>query len=512
MKLNKFLIAALALTLGLGMASCKKQDEPKTQQSEGTTYMSVALSMGQGLRAEGDDYNKKGTWKGADKIEAVDIYMISANKELERKSVTWTPGVDGVKDGVATVSAFKTTPGEKKIYVVINNSGDIKNTLDRATAADFDAKYNEAYELLTTARVETDKDIIMMTGEPKTITIKDGIPESQANTTGAGEAQNRFQMTVRRTVARVSATTSLTQEGVSGYKIEGKIKKSNGEEETKTLGHLTELKWSPRQYEKKTYLLYRDNSTPFGHSYIDAAKVFSPNFEYGKTSTVTDLESNTRYRYDGESKTFGTAAASATLEEVITAQKESTSAFITETTHPYASGENFYYKKGNTAYVLVEGVFTPADDLWAADEAAGSVELNSGDPEGTIYWGTTTGRFYKSYERAKAANTPADTSGGKDGVVPYKGGKMYYIAYVNPDTNSPLTWKNAPVVRNNVYNVNVTKFSKLGLYHDPNDPNDPEDPDQPDPDPNDPIKDKETYMAYEITVINWGVHSYDIEF
>lgn len=43
MKLNKFLIAALALTLGLGMASCKKQDEPKTQQSEGTTYMSVAL-------------------------------------------------------------------------------------------------------------------------------------------------------------------------------------------------------------------------------------------------------------------------------------------------------------------------------------------------------------------------------------------------------------------------------------------------------------------------------------
>ncbi len=96
--------------------------------------------------------------------------------------------------------------------------------------------------------------------------------------------------------------------------------------------------------------------------------------------------------------------------------------------------------------------------------------------------------------------------------MPFKAGKMYYIAYVNPDTNKPTTWKNAPVVRNNVYNVNVTKFSKLGLYHDPNDPDDPDDPDQPDPDPNDPIKDPETYMAYEITVINWGVHSYDIDF
>lgn len=89
---------------------------------------------------------------------------------------------------------------------------------------------------------------------------------------------------------------------------------------------------------------------------------------------------------------------------------------------------------------------------------------------------------------------------------------MYYIAYVNPDTNKPTTWKNAPVVRNNVYNVNVKKFSKLGLYHDPNNPDEPDDPDQPDPDPDKPIKDTETYMAYEITVINWGVHSYDIEF
>lgn len=145
MKLNKFLIAALALTLGLGMASCKQQDEPKTQQSEGTTYMSVALSMGQGLRAEGDDFNKKGTWKGADDIKSVDIYMVASNMEIEHKQITdFTAGVNNGKDGIVIVPAFKTTPGDKTIYVVLNNGGAIQDKLNNATAAGFDAAYKAA--------------------------------------------------------------------------------------------------------------------------------------------------------------------------------------------------------------------------------------------------------------------------------------------------------------------------------------------------------------------------------
>lgn len=501
MKLNKFLIAALALTLGLGMASCKQQDEPKTQQSEGTTYMSVALSMGQSLRAgEDEDFNSKGTWKGADDIKSVDIYMVASNMEIEHKQITdFTVGVDNGKDGVAVVPAFKTTPGTKTIYVVLNNSGAIQQKLNSTTAADFDVAYKAAYELLATAKVDGGKDIIMMTGEPKVVTIKDEVSKDDANETTSGEEQNRFKMEVRRTVARVSATTPL--EGPN-YEIKGSIK-VNGEEKEMVLGSLKDLKWAPRQYEKTSYLLYKDAND--AHTYTDAKLVFSPNYKYGKEGNVTDEGSKDKYLYDGDDKTFGKSDASLTFDNVVAAQTKETSEFITETTHPYDGGS--FYKKGNTAYILVSGTFTPADNLWADGEKA-----KQDNEDGTIYWGTTKGKFYKELAKAQADNKPADTSKGQDGVVPFKAGKMYYIAYVNPDTNKPTDWKYAPVVRNNVYNVNVTKFSKLGLYHDPNNPNEPEDPDQPDPDPNDPIKDTETYMAYEITVINWGVHSYDIDF
>lgn len=500
MKLNKFLIAALALTLGLGMASCKKQDEPKTQQSEGTTYMSVALSMGQGLRAEGDDFNKKGTWKGADDIKSIDIYMVASNMEIEHRQIdNVKAGVNNGDDGVVIVPAFKTTPGEKTIYVVLNNSGAIQQALNNATAADFDAAYKAAYDLLATADVKGGKDIIMMTGEPKKVTIKDEVKQADADNAASTEAKNRFKMEVRRTVARVSATTPLAG---PDYEIKGTIK-VNGTETEMVLGSLKDLKWAPRQYEKTSYLLYKDAKG--GHTYTTPADVFSPNYNYGKGGTVTDAESKDKYLYDGAAKAFGKSDATLTFENVVAAQAKETSAFISETTHPYEGGS--FYKKGNTAYILVSGTFTPADNLWAAGEQA-----KKDNADGTIYWGTTKGKFYKDEAQAKLENKPADTSKGQDGVVAFKAGKMYYIAYVNPDVAQSTAWKFAPVVRNNVYNVNVTKFSKLGLYHDPNDPNDPDDPDQPDPDPDKPIKDTETYMAYEITVINWGVHSYDIEF
>ena len=500
MKLNKFFIAALALTLGLGMASCKQQDEPKTQQSEGTTYMSVALSMGQGLRAEGDDFNKKGPWKGADDIKSVDIYMVASNMEIEHKQITdFTAGVNNGKDGIVIVPAFKTTPGGKTIYVVLNNGGAIQDKLNNATAAGFDAAYKAAYELLSTANVVDGKDIIMMTGEPKKVTIIDNVTADDANKATSNEAKNRFKMEVRRTVARVSATTPL--EGPN-YEIKGTIK-VNGTETEMVLGSLKDLKWAPRQYEMTSYLLYKDAND--AHTYTDAKLVVSPNYNYGKGGTVTDAESKTKYLYNGADKAFGKSDATLTFNNVIAAQAEASSAFISETTHPYDGGS--FYKKGNTAYILVSGTFTPADNLWAAGEKA-----KADNADGTIYWGTTKGKFYKDEAQAKLENKPANTSKGQDGVVAFKAGKMYYIAYVNPDVAQSTAWKYAPVVRNNVYNVNVTKFSKLGLYHDPNDPNDPDDPDQPDPDPDKPIKDTETYMAYEITVINWGVHSYDIEF
>ena len=115
-----------------------------------------------------------------------------------------------------------------------------------------------------------------------------------------------------------------------------------------------------------------------------------------------------------------------------------------------------------------------------------------------------------------AANTVVDGDPNKDGVIEFKQGTMFYFAWLNPDDLAATRWNSSPVIRNNIYNVNVKSFSKYGFSGNPYNPDpdgpDKPDPDDPTPDPKDPIYDKETYMTTEITVIKWGVHSYDVSF
>lgn len=379
MKFKKWFVGAAVLTFGL-LTSCKEKDNEPKQSGESTTYMSVAISMGQSLRAggnEGADFNHKGTWAGQDDIKSVDIYMVSAAKEVEHLTATFVPGSNNGNHGVLTVEAFKTTPGSKKIYAVVNNSGAVQTVLNTATAANFDTEYKKAVDLYNTASVSAGKDIILMTGEPIEATIRDNIKKEEANLATNGVDKNRFKIAVRRSVARVSATLSNSiEKSGDSYIIKGDIKKADGSILTgQTLGTLSGLKWVARQFEKESYILYKD--TDGHHTYDVAAKVASPNFEYGKTTMVTDEESKKRYVYPTIEKTFGTAGEASSFDDAVAAQKEATSMFVTETTHPYTIGTtDYYYKKGNTTYVIVQGTFKPDQALLAQGEVAPTGETN----------------------------------------------------------------------------------------------------------------------------------------
>lgn len=104
----------------------------------------------------------------------------------------------------------------------------------------------------------------------------------------------------------------------------------------------------------------------------------------------------------------------------------------------------------------------------------------------------------------------------------YVKGKVLYFAFVNPDKVKKTL--DAPAYRNNIYHIGVTAFKTIGTNWNPLYPEDPdkENPKNPDPKPKgDPSTppytpgDKntpdETYMAVDVTVIPWNVHSYDIE-
>ena len=103
----------------------------------------------------------------------------------------------------------------------------------------------------------------------------------------------------------------------------------------------------------------------------------------------------------------------------------------------------------------------------------------------------------------------------------YVKGKVLYYAFVNPDKVKKTL--DAPAYRNNIYHISVKGFKTIGTNWNPLYPEDPDtpNPNNPDPkpkgDPNTPPYtpgDKntpdETYMAVDVTVIPWNVHSYTI--
>lgn len=493
MKRNSLILGAIFV---MGMFACKKESPKKDPIESGTTYMSVSITLPQELRAEEDDkHNPAGTWEGRDKIENVDIYLV-ANGKVEPKSLDAAPQGGAVYE----TSPFSTTGGTKKIYVVVNNNGDVKTALDNAAtigADAFDKAYREAYDVITKgndgavkgeyAKVEGGKDIIIMTGTPVEKMIQDGVTKEQA------AAMNKVSVAVRRLASRVLVTKDVSLEQKAEIiATSGAVKK--------VLGELQNLKWTVAQYDKKSYL----------HSFndkISAHEVKSPAFDF-KPTDRNDYQTQAKDKYDysllADRFDIVVKGASLTEESMLSSMK-----YITETTHEYAklpavSG----YVRGNTTYVMVEGKFVPNKEVFATGE------FEKPAANGTIYLGTKTGLFYRDKNVAVAAN--GGVQGDKDGVIEFKEGKMFYFAWLNPDDLLTTKWNSSPVIRNNIYNVNVKSFSKYGFSGNPYNP-DPDDPDKPDPDdptpdPNDPIYDKETYMTTEITVIKWGLHSYDINF
>ena len=136
------------LTIGLvALTSCKK-DQKEPHQNEGTTYVNVAISIptATGLRdvtpGKGDEgeYNPKGKWNGKDAIEDITVYVVDKNSvswdgytkaDFEIVNATQNPDPNNKAITIKPKKAILTTPGNKKVYVVINAPQAIKDYLKR---------------------------------------------------------------------------------------------------------------------------------------------------------------------------------------------------------------------------------------------------------------------------------------------------------------------------------------------------------------------------------------------
>ena len=507
------------LTIGLVALTSCKQDRTEPQKNEGTTYVSVAINLQSSLRAgdssDDKEFNYKGTWNGKDAIETIAVYVVGDGSVSYGQYTMADFKIDKATDDtnitIKPNKAILTKPGTKKVYALINAPEEITKMLEKSMPTHFNEAYAKAVENMTTAQVAranaAKEDLIMMSNADECkIDVEDGVSKEEA----IQGTKNLAKVNVKRVVARVILTTT---------KPSYEIKLQDGT----VLGKIENITYAVAQGEKAFYISQQKNEagsiiTP-GYSFLPAVNPADKSklTNYEDQAKVYDY-SDLRYTVDNPRAAIVADNLTAALE--IGKKSLESSAFIFEASHPF--GENGQtianytggFRRGNTPYVLVRTKFTPDDNAFYNDYQRNL--FKKGD--GTFYRGED-GLFYA---RNKPFRSKNGTHVPEQKYTKFEAGKVLYHVFVNPD--DVLKTLDAPAYRNNIYHISVTGFKTLGLNWNPLYPEDPDTPDQKNPDPkpkDDPNTPpyvpgdfntpKETYLAVEVNVIPWNVHSYDIE-
>ena len=520
----KMMAGALLAALGL-FASCSKSGkDAQDPNQEGSTYVGITLNVGTSdFRADEDEnFNHKGKWNGKDKIETIDVYVVDDATSVvstgfyNKNNFDITQAEGGASITIVPKTAIRTTPGEKRVYALVNAPAEVTQKLANASAAAFEAAYNTtAQEFAIASLAKYDRgsgsDVIMASNAKECkIDVERGVTEADAK---AG-IKNKAVVEMKRVVARVLVTT--TKDTYEVMYSDGVTK----------MGTVKEISYAGAQGEKKFFI---------GQQLTDDGKIKTPAYTYIPEQT-SDIwapgKGRDHYDYsDLKAHTFtsdprmATVIGNAALDAKAIGEKSlEQSLFMYENSHKYQTDltnrdVNRYdggFRRGNTAYVLVRARFVPDGNAFADKAHATYVE-------GEDFYLGANNKFYAKKEHI---TDPAKGGIANQKFRTYVKGKVLYYAFVNPD-KAPNTL-DAPVFRNGIYHINITGFKTIGtnwnpLYpEDPNNPATPtpdnpdpkpsDDPDNPNPfNPEDPNTPKETWMSVEMSVLAWTVHSYDIE-
>ena len=531
------------------------------------------------------DFNNVGKWQGKDKIKSVTVYVFKVDdngvrSELEviRKYAAgdfgFTQKSISNKTLVTANKAFKVTPGEKMVYVVVNPTQAADDLLTEPKVPQWlvavgpqspkdPAVFNDFYRSslmqfsnsatltgeYTTgdktrageiAKVEDGKDVILMTGEEVYPVIDDNVSATEA----VSGYKNCPELSVKRAVARVLVTTAATSFDFKG------VNPNNGNIEASAI-KVSNLTYVVAQGENKFYF-----SDDIVSRFSPAYEIVPSNDDYWTENFQASYQDvGSHYDYSGLWK--NTAGASAKVKGITVptrtvfnanAADELTNVtndlneglkgeFILPTSHYYNTDRaQSKYRKGNTAYILVRGFLTPKYVV----QADGSVVDGATLPANADLYLGTNGVFYAN--QATVRNTAKKGVAGQTAQL-FKARKVLYFAWINPDNLVTNKVVNSPVSRNNIYHVQIKGITKVGAnwnplvptldphnpkIADPNDPDNPinNNPINPDPRPNnnpyeptdppinpqDHLSIKDTWMSVNVDILPWAVHSYEIEF
>ena len=550
----------------------KSEGKEVAQNGTAFMSVSFTLPAPATTRAEAADAARyqHGTWNGKDKIESVKVYVFADDKLEKVASYSEAQlsldqkGSGDVK--VSTNEAFKVKAGAKKVYVVVNPTAAVTLPEDADTPlATFVAAYDKVNEgadatkyyptAATTATradevasVKSGSDVILMTGEMAQVNVADGVTEQEA----ISGLKNQAKLTVERAVARVVVTS---KEGAA-FEIKGDDPSTPGKETNFVLATLTDLKYTVVQGEQKFNFLKKNNAENGTTIGSEGEKPYekTPAFAVKTANSDNFWEANTmaaysnlieHYDYSGlwlkEKKGFDVKSRTAFLNDANKEKEEigkvtshittgDHGLFLLPTTHQYGkTAETSDYRKSNTAYILVRATLVPKvyvnkQGQFVKDEALKGQDFYLG-ANGLVY--------------ADKSCVQDSTKKGVTGQTArkYVAGKTLYYVWIHPDELTAIL--NSPVDRNNIYHVQLSGVASWGANwnalvpypknttppnfngpdkptypknpHNPDDrPNDNEfEPKNPPVNPNENITPKETWMAAEVTILPWAVHSYE---
>lgn len=405
------------------------------------------------------------------------------------------------------------------------------------------------------ASVSGQDDVILMTGDKAEVNVIDGVTEQEA----VSGVKNQAHLTVERAVARVVVTSN---KNVTAFEIKGDDPMTETKDEV-VLATLSDITYTVAQSERAFNFLKKENGTEGNTQDKEANKKYEKTPAFAQKTTANDnFWSATaiseyqalidHYDYSGLWKAASSVKSRDAFiggvdkddEEVgkvtghITAKTGGDHGiFVLPTTHMYGeTADASDYRKSNTAYILVRGVITPKVYV----NAQGKLTK---DPftKGTTFYYAANGLIY-----ADSTCVQDPKKGGVKGQTAqmFKGGKTLYYVWIHPDKLSGTL--NSPVDRNNIYHVQLKGVASLGVNWnplvpypkttpavDPNtgkikegsdkgkfpkNPNNPDDrpnenhlePKNPPVNPHENITPKETWMAAEVTILPWAVHSYEV--
>lgn len=554
MKKQFFIItisALCALTTGCTREYMEEVEHAISEQvdknNKATAYMTAAFLLStppNSAKESAEDkqdqsnpeFNHIGTWMGKDWIENATVIVFNGTADdatFEKKqdyqhNQLTVERVDGKNTKVKTKEAFTISTGDKTVFMVCNSNSitttyldeklvqgltlkDFRNAVLSLPAGQASVYNTEQGNVADNIAEEVTKegksyDQILLTGETNAITIKPGISKDKAERF----EDNIAKMNIQRAVARVVVT------GPSSFQIRAKNPTTGLEEENALT--ISELTYVVAQGEKKLYLTQQANSDVKKNGAAFTTPAFD---QIPQIAPFWTTEFREDYKKVGENYDYSgllkNTAGYAHNQGVKVEEKDYVNThdlrgeFVLPTLHKYVDRNAFFaldktgYRKGNTPYVLVRGYLTPK--YWV-DENGNITDAPLGDEVEDFYLGDN-GVFYAKQEHVR--DVLKHGVGGQSARL-FKNRQVLYWVWLNPDNMAKPV--NSPVIRNNIYHINIKSIDRLGGNWNPlvpdgiNNPNpfpndNPFEPKTPPVDPGDPLHVGKPWIRVE----SWDVFS-----